>query len=112
MTTTNLPVLAQRLLEQARAATSRRAADTVHGGRDHRLRQTVIALIAGARLHEHESPGEATLQVVEGRIRLTAGDLDTEAVTGDHLVIPPVRHAVDALEDSVVLLTVVVHPTR
>lgn len=112
MTTTSLPARAHELLDQARAASSRRAAGTLHGGHDHRLRQTVIALAAGARLHEHESPGEATLQVIEGRVRLTAGDRTWEAATGDHLVIPPARHALDAVQDSAVLLTVVVHPTR
>jgi quercetin dioxygenase-like cupin family protein len=35
----------------------------------------VLALDAGSSLDEHESPGEATIQVLRGQIRLTAGEL-------------------------------------
>ena len=35
---------------------------------------------------------EATLQVLSGTIRLTAGDDVWEGTSGDHLVIPPHRH--------------------
>jgi len=35
-------------------------AHTVYGGHEHVLRQTVIALVGGSRLEEHENPGEAT----------------------------------------------------
>ena len=70
------------------------------------MRQTLIALAAGARLHEHESPGEATLQVLTGQVRLTAGEDTWEGGVGDHLVIPPQRHGLEALTDAAVLLTV------
>ena len=66
----------------------------------------MIAMRAGAALAEHESPGEATLQVLRGRVRLTAGTAAVEGGAGDLLVIPPLRHAVEALEPSVLLLTV------
>jgi quercetin dioxygenase-like cupin family protein len=78
----------------------------VFGGHEHALRQTVIALTAGSALDEHENPGEATLQVLRGRVRLTAGQVDWEGRTGDLLVIPDARHALQAIEDSAVLLTV------
>ena len=48
--------------------------DTVCGGHEHVLRQTLIALRAGSHLDEHASPGEATLQVLHGRVSLVAGD--------------------------------------
>ena len=86
---------------------SGRAAVTVFGGHEQTLRQTLIALVAGTPMQEHESPGEATLQVITERIRLTAGDDTWEAREGDLLTIPPVRHAVDALTDAAFLLTVV-----
>jgi quercetin dioxygenase-like cupin family protein len=103
----SLHTLADEHLGRAREDAAGRSAHTFFGGHDHRLRQTVIALLAGRRLEEHESPGEATLQVLSGRVRLTAGDDAREARLGDLVPIPPVRHALEADEDSVVLLTVV-----
>lgn len=79
---------------------------TVFAGREHDLRQTVIALAAGHSLGEHDSPGEATLQVLTGDVRLAAGGEVWEGATGDHLVIPPHRHDLQAVTDAVVLLTV------
>lgn len=102
----SLTQLAQELLASAREAHSGRAARTLHGKSDGALRQTMIALAAGHALGEHESPGEATLQVLAGRVRLGAGDESWEAPAGSYLIIPPMRHDLTALEDSVVQLTV------
>jgi len=93
-------------LALAREAPSGRSAHTVYGGHTRTLRQTLIALLAGRRLDEHENPGEATLQVLHGRIRLTAGEAAFDGVAGDLLTIPDARHRLDALEDAAVLLTV------
>ena len=103
---TSLPALVQEQLATARAATSGRAALTLHGGHEHDLRQTVIVLVEGRSLGEHESPGEATLQVLSGRVRMVAGSESWEGGEGDHLVIPPARHDLTALTDAAVLLTV------
>lgn len=103
----SLTALAREHLAKARTAGAGRSATTVYGGHEHTLRQTLIALVAGTALDEHESPGEATLQVLTGRVRLTAGDHGWEGSPGDQIVVPPQRHALHALEDSVVLLTVV-----
>lgn len=103
---TTLPDLVEEQLDKARVAGSGRAAVTVHGGREHDLRQTVIVLTEGRSLGEHESPGEATLQVLRGRVRLVAGEESWDGVAGDHLVIPPTRHDLTALTDAAVLLTV------
>ena len=46
----------------------------MYGGHEHVLRQTLIALTAGQKLDEHENPGEATVHVLHGRVRLGAGD--------------------------------------
>ncbi|WP_081241430.1 cupin domain-containing protein [Streptomyces viridosporus] len=102
----SLDALAREHLERAAAASSGRSAATVHGGHAHVLRQTLLALTTGTSLAEHENPGEATLQVLRGRVRLTSGDTAWEGRTGDLIVIPPARHALEALEDSAVLLTV------
>ncbi|MCB2178208.1 MAG: cupin [Actinomycetales bacterium] len=74
--------------------------------RDGALRQTVIALVAGTELAEHNSPHAASLQVLVGRVHVTgmepgwigAGEL--VALTHD-------RHSVRAEEDAVFLLTTV-----
>lgn len=102
----SLTRLAEEQLQAARAAHAGRAAHTVHGGHDHMLRQTLIALTAGAELAEHNSPGQATLQVLHGRVRVNAGADSWEGVPGDLLVIPRERHSLHADEESVVLLTV------
>jgi quercetin dioxygenase-like cupin family protein len=96
----------------ARQAHSGRAAHTIHGGHDHELRQTVLALAAGHELAEHDSPGEATLQVLRGHVRLSANTNVWEGKSGDFVTIPPDRHALGAIQDSVVLLTVVAQLPR
>lgn len=102
----SLQALARSLSEQAAVAASGRSAETVYGGHERVLRETVIALRADATLSEHGSPGEATLQVLQGRVRLDGEDTSWEARTGDLLILPGGRHSLSALEDSVVLLTV------
>lgn len=102
----SLTAIAREHLEQARQHSSGRSASSVYGGHEHRLRQTVVALTQGTSLAEHDSPGEATLQILSGRIRLTAGETAWDGRTGDLIVIPPARHRLDAVEDAVVLLTV------
>jgi quercetin dioxygenase-like cupin family protein len=106
MESTNLTSLVDSQLEAARGASSGRAAVTVYGGREHRLRQTLIALRAGERLGEHDAPEEATLQVLEGEVALHAGGDTWRGAAGDHLVIPPQRHDLEAVSDAAVLLTV------
>ncbi|WP_134741664.1 cupin domain-containing protein [Nocardioides sp. 503] len=102
----SLTDLVRQHLEIARSASSGRSAHTVHGGHEHRLRQTLIALAAGHRLDEHESPGEATLQVLHGTVTLVAGEERHDGATGDLIVIPDSRHSLEAVDDAVVMLTV------
>ncbi|HEX5407863.1 MAG TPA: cupin domain-containing protein [Pseudonocardiaceae bacterium] len=102
----SLDALAREHLERAATGSTGRSATTVFGGHEQVLRQTLVALRAGTSLTEHDSPGEATLIVLRGRARLHAGDDTWEGRTGDLLIIPPARHSLDAVEDSVILLTV------
>ena len=102
MQTTSLTEIAREQLETARAASSGRASVTVFGGQEHDLRQTVIALSGGRSLGEHESPGDASLQVLVGTVRLTAGEESWEGSAGDYLVIPAHRHDLHADTDAVV----------
>lgn len=108
---TDLIEVQAALLATARASSAQRAADTVYGGRDTLLRQTAIALVAGAELGEHASPPEATLQVLSGRVRLSGAGRSWDVATGGLVPIPPERHSLTALEDSVVLLSVLRAPT-
>jgi quercetin dioxygenase-like cupin family protein len=102
----SLTALADGLLSQALSGSSRRGMRTVDGGRPHLLFQTMIALVRGQSLDEHDNPGEATVQVLRGRVRVTAGEDTTDASPGQLLIVPDARHIVTALEDAVLLLTV------
>jgi quercetin dioxygenase-like cupin family protein len=104
--TTNLPDAGRALLDQARGGRAGRAARTLLPGAHTPLKQTLLALIADQSLAEHNTPTAAALQVVTGRVRLVAGEVALELSEGDHAAIPPARHSVEALEDSVLLLTV------
>jgi quercetin dioxygenase-like cupin family protein len=102
----SLTALARQHLAAAHNTPSGRSAHTIYGGHEHVLRQTLIALVADSVLDDHENPGEATVQILQGRIELTTVDLSWDGRSGDHLVIPSERHGLRAIEDAVVLLTV------
>jgi quercetin dioxygenase-like cupin family protein len=104
--------LSSELLAEAAAHASGRASRTLHGGRDHALRQLLMALAADQSLSDHEAPREATLQVMTGHVRLTTGGGDWEGYAGDFVVIPTVRHGLTAVTDSVVLLSTDVTPVH
>jgi quercetin dioxygenase-like cupin family protein len=102
----SLTALADGLLSDALNATDGRGVRTIDGGRPHLLYQTLIALARGQRLDQHDNPGEATVQVLRGRVRVTAGDDTTDGFPGQLLIPPRARHTLTAMEDTVVLLTV------
>ena len=99
--------LAQELLEEARSASAGRTARTVTTGP--LLRATVIALVGGAEMAEHDSPPAATLQVVSGEVRLISTQQEWSLAAGDLAAVPPFRHRVVAVRDAVLLLTVALH---
>ena len=106
MEKSSLTALLREQMDLAARASSGRSARTVFGGHEHVLRQTLIALNAGQRMDEHENPGEATVHVLRGRVRLEAGEASWEGSPGDLLIVPQARHALEALETSAILLTV------
>ena len=70
------------------------------------LRATLMALHAGAVIPPHQVEGPMTAQVLEGRLKFSAGSESTVLLPG-HLVTLPagVQHQLEALEDTAFLLT-------
>jgi len=101
----DLDRLTETHLEHARGAENGRSAEVVvHDGP---LRQTVLALMEGVELGEHNSPPAASIIVLHGRLRVTAMGGDEEIGAGQLRVLTHDRHSVLALDDSVFLLTTV-----
>ncbi|WP_061964457.1 cupin domain-containing protein [Demequina aurantiaca] len=111
MTSVNLHELAQKHLTEAQESGNGRHSETIYGGREHDLRQTLICLTEGHGLSEHASPGEATVQVLVGAIDITAGGEVVRLAVGDYYLIPPLRHSVHAPTDAAFLLTVATRAT-
>lgn len=106
MTKSNLQAKARELALRAAASTSGRAADTIVGGHEKQLRQTVVALREGTEMAEHESPGEATLLVISGRLWLVAEGTRWSGREWSHLVMPDAPRSIEAETDTVFMLTV------
>jgi quercetin dioxygenase-like cupin family protein len=102
----HLPTETQALLRALTAQPSGRLARTLSPGAGAPLKQTLLALRAGHQLQDHRAPGQATIEVLAGRVRLTVNDGETVLETGTWAPIPSRVHGLAADEDSVALLTV------
>ena len=75
------------------------------------LKQGGLSLVlthlhAWATLQEHAAPGVATVQVLDGHVRLGVGDESLDVPAGRLVAFNAgVRHSVEALEDSTLLVT-------
>ena len=105
----NLSVMADYLLAQAAENPQRRASQRIDLDHEH-LRMTAIGFDTGGELPEHKNPGEAVVQVVRGRIRLTDALRSLEIEAGVLARVPTGRHHVEALEPSVIVLTAISVP--
>lgn len=92
------------LWEAAKNAVARRAGSTVYRGDG--VRQTLVVILSGEHMAEHESPQEGFLHVLEGRVRLNGDNRSWEIAAGQLFPIPPEKHSVTALDDTVLTLTV------
>src|SRR5690554_2597387 len=101
---TDLVDAAAEHLEAARTSQNGRSAQLLL--RDGVLRQSVVALVAGTELAEHNAPHAASIQVLSGKVRVT-GVEESEVQAGRLVLLTHERHAVTALKDSVFLLTTV-----
>ncbi len=74
--------------------------------KEQNARVVLTALRQGARLHEHQTAGWVVIQTITGRIRLRALGQSVELPAGHLLTLEPnAAHEVEALEESVFLLT-------
>ena len=70
------------------------------------LSLVLVHLHAGGTLQEHGAPGAATVQVLDGRVKVEIGSETVEAPAGRLIAFDAgVRHSVEALEESTLLLT-------
>ncbi len=70
------------------------------------FRVVLIALRTGARVREHQTDQHATVQALSGRLRLHLPGETIDLAAGDLLALDrAVAHDVEALEDSLLLLS-------
>lgn len=73
---------------------------------DDQVKVLVFAFDAGQELSEHTSASAAIIQVLSGKLALSLGGDPVEALPGSWVHMSPrLPHAVDAVEPSVMLLT-------
>ena len=94
-----------RLREEKEWREGRRNAITLRKGEG--LNVVLLVMKGGDRLDEHSAPGPISVAIREGRIRFTAGEEEVDAGPETMLTCDAgVRHAVEALEDAVCVLTI------
>lgn len=93
-----------RVKADTHSSTNDRFAHTLAKHRD--MTVTMMLLRKGAHLHEHQAHGSIALHMLSGSIRFRARDDERQLTAGTLAVLDAqVPHSVEALEDSVILLT-------
>src|SRR5690625_3969190 len=113
MSKLNLQAKARELARVAQSASSGRAAHTIVGGHERRLRQTVVALRAGSTFggRSQSEFGESTLLVISGQLWLAGSGTEWYGREWSHLVIPDAPYEVRAKTDATFLLSVAMSRT-
>ncbi len=74
--------------------------------REPAIRIVVVVMKAGARIAEHRAQEITSIQSLTGAVRLSLTDRALDLAAGRVLVVPPdLRHQVEAVADSALLLT-------
>jgi quercetin dioxygenase-like cupin family protein len=72
-----------------------------------------LVLPAGKHVAEHKAPGEITVLCLEGRVTFTSQGVPKELSAGDLLYLTAADpHAVEAMEDSSLLVTILLKNSR
>jgi len=101
----NLPETMQGLRGEPEYAANGRNGTTLV--KDAELRVVLQVLREGAEMAEHHAPGPITVQVLDGEIQFSVGEVVHTLRPGGLLVLPTRRpHAVKAARDSAFLLTI------
>jgi quercetin dioxygenase-like cupin family protein len=103
----NLPEIARALrAEPHPARDGHRQVGLIHG---EDLRLVLFAFEAGGRLPEHRAPGQVVIHCLRGELVVAAGGTPHRLGAGEALALDSsVPHAVDAVAESDMLLTVCV----
>lgn len=104
----DLYAAADELLAEAGKLTAGRSGRTMTPGEVSALKQTLLALTAGQKLQEHVAPGPITLLGIRGTAMFTRGDEAVTLTDGMWVSCPDGPHALEAISDTVVLITVAV----
>lgn len=77
----------------------------------HDLRIVLIAMKRDTQIKEHKTDGAISIQVMTGRLQLHVGARTIEVPTGSLFALDrALSHDVEALEDSVFVLSVCIEP--
>lgn len=102
----DLHAAADELLAEAGQLSSGRSARTLTPGPGAPLKQTLLALRSGQHLQEHLAPGPTTLLGIRGEAVLTYDEAAVTLTAGVWAACPVGPHSLEAVTDTVVLLTV------
>ncbi|HEV2744322.1 MAG TPA: hypothetical protein VGV91_14300 [Rubrobacter sp.] len=95
----------ERLKEEGAWQRGQRNSITLRKGEG--MNVVLLVMKSGDRLEEHATPGPLSLSVREGCVRFVAGEEVVEAESDTLLTCDAgVRHTVEALSDTVCLLTI------